>query len=98
MRSLYDVSRRPMTAQDAEGAPDNGFATGAALGLLIGALLFFVVASALITPVADNAKTAQNSANVTGAANTIVGLYTLFFALLGLAGAAAIISHVMGSI
>ena len=50
------------------------------LGNLIGGFIVILVGVNLIPTVADQVKGAQ-SGNVTGAASTILGLTTLFFAL-----------------
>jgi uncharacterized membrane protein YhaH (DUF805 family) len=50
------------------------------LGNLIGGFVVILVGLNLIPTVADTIDTAQ-SGNVTGAASTILGLTTLFFAL-----------------
>jgi|TARA_Y100000296_G_C5133706_1_gene236992 hypothetical protein len=55
------------------------------LGNLIGGFIVIVVGVNLIPSVADQVVAAQ-SGNVTGAASTILGLTTLFFAL-GIASA-----------
>ncbi len=50
------------------------------LGNLIGGFIVIIIGVNLIGTVADEVNTAQ-SGNVTGAASTILGLTTLFFAL-----------------
>ena len=52
-----------------------------ALGRLISGFITILVGVTLLPTIASEVKGAQNSANVTGAANTITGLITLFFAL-----------------
>lgn len=49
---------------------------------IIGAMLAIVIGASLITTVADQAVQAQSSANVTGAASTLIGLLTLLFVVL----------------
>ena len=55
------------------------------LGNLIGGFIVILVGTTLIGTVADEVKAAQDK-NVTGAASTILGLTTIFFAL-GIASA-----------
>ena len=55
------------------------------LGNLIGGFIVMLVGTTLIGTVANEIKTAQ-AGNVTGAASTILGLTTIFFAL-GIASA-----------
>lgn len=51
------------------------------LANLIGGFIVIVIGVNLLPTIATQVVGAQNNANVTGAANTIVGLTTLFFAL-----------------
>ncbi len=51
------------------------------LGNLIGGFIVILVGTALLPTVAQQVGTAQADGNVTGAADTLVGLTTLFFAL-----------------
>jgi len=62
------------------------------LGNILGGFIVIVVGVNLIPSVADQVKAAQNG-NVTGAASTILGLTTLFFAL-GIASAGISIAAV----
>ena len=50
------------------------------LGNLIGGFIVILVGTTLIPTIADNISAAQ-SGNVTGAASTVLGLTTIFFAL-----------------
>ena len=50
------------------------------LGNLIGGFIVIVVGTSLL-PVVANAVAAAQAGNVTGAASTVVGLVTLFYAL-----------------
>ena len=51
------------------------------LANLIGGFIVILVGVTLIPTVADQVQLAQDSGNITGAADTIVGLTTLFYAL-----------------
>ncbi len=51
------------------------------LGNIIGGFIVILVGTALLPTVAQQVGTAQADGNVTGAADTLVGLTTLFFAL-----------------
>lgn len=51
------------------------------LGNIIGGFIVILVGTALLPTVAEQVGTAQANGNVTGAADTLVGLTTLFFAL-----------------
>ena len=51
------------------------------LGQLIGGFIIILVGTSLLPTVAQQVGTAQADGNVTGAADTLVGLTTLFFAL-----------------
>lgn len=51
------------------------------LGNMIGGFVVILVGVNLLPTIANEVVGAQNNANVTGAANTIVGLTTIFFAL-----------------
>ena len=51
------------------------------LGNLIGGFIIILVGTALLPTVAQQVGLAQADGNVTGAADTLVGLTTLFFAL-----------------
>ena len=51
------------------------------LGKIIGGFIVILVGTALLPTVAQQVGTAQADGNVTGAADTLVGLTTLFFAL-----------------
>ena len=51
------------------------------LGNIIGGFIVILVGTALLPTVAQQVGTAQSDGNVTGAADTLVGLTTLFFAL-----------------
>jgi hypothetical protein len=51
------------------------------LGNLIGSFIVIVVGTSLAPTVAQNVGTAQADGNVTGAADTLLGLTTLFYAL-----------------
>jgi len=62
------------------------------LGNLLGGFIVILVGVNLIGPVADAVKGAQGG-NVTGAASTILGLTTLFFAL-GIASAGIAIASI----
>jgi len=57
------------------------------LGNLIGGFIVILVGVTLAPTVSDAVKLAQNSNNITGAADTVIGLTTLFFCL-SIAGAA----------
>jgi hypothetical protein len=48
---------------------------------MLGGFILIVVGTALLPTVAQQVGTAQADGNVTGAADTLVGLTTLFFAL-----------------
>ena len=50
------------------------------LGNLIGGFIVILVGVTLMPTIADNVVAAQNG-NVTGAASTVLGLTTIFFAL-----------------
>lgn len=62
------------------------------LGNLLGGFIVIIVGVNLIGPVADAVVAAQGG-NVTGAASTILGLTTLFFAL-GIASAGIAIAAI----
>jgi len=62
------------------------------LGNLLGGFIVIIVGVNLVGPVAD-AVTAAQGGNVTGAASTILGLTTLFFAL-GVASAGIAIAAI----
>ena len=51
------------------------------LANIIGGFIIILVGTSLLPTVADQVKAAQDDGNVTGAADTLVGLSTLFFAL-----------------
>jgi len=51
------------------------------LGNLIGGFIVILVGVSLLPTVANEVQKAQDSDNVTGAASTVTGLVTLFFAL-----------------
>jgi len=51
------------------------------LANIIGGFIVILVGTALLPTVAQQVGTAQADGNVTGAADTLVGLTTLFFAL-----------------
>jgi hypothetical protein len=51
------------------------------LGNLIGSFIVVIVGSSLAPTVAQNVGTAQNDGNITGAADTLLGLTTLFYCL-----------------
>ena len=51
------------------------------LGNIIGGFIIILVGTSLLPTVANQVKLAQDDGNVTGAADTLVGLTTLFFAL-----------------
>lgn len=51
------------------------------LANLIGGFIVILVGVTLIPTVADEVQAAKDSGNITGAAETIVGLTTLFYAL-----------------
>ena len=51
------------------------------LGNLIGGFIVILVGTSLMPTVAQQVGTAQNDGNVTGAADTLLGLTTLFYAL-----------------
>jgi len=51
------------------------------LGNLIGGFIVILVGVTLAPTVADTVKLAQNSSNITGASDTVIGLTTLFFCL-----------------
>ena len=51
------------------------------LGNLIGGFIVVLVGLNLLPTIASQVAAAQANANVTGAANTITGLTTIFFAL-----------------
>jgi len=51
------------------------------LGRLISGFITILVGVTILPTVANEVKGAQNNANVSGAANTVTGLVTLFFAL-----------------
>ena len=62
------------------------------LGNLIGGFIVILVGTSLLPTVAQQVGTAQADGNVTGAADTLVGLTTLFFALAIATSAIAIAS------
>ena len=51
------------------------------LGNLIGGFIVILVGTTLAPTVAQNVGTAQADGNITGAADTIIGLTTLFYCL-----------------
>jgi xanthine/uracil permease len=51
------------------------------LGNLIGGFIVILVGTSLMPTVAQQVGTAQTDGNVTGAADTLLGLTTLFYAL-----------------
>lgn len=51
------------------------------LGNLIGGFIVILVGTALLPTVASQVATAQGSANVSTAAQTLIGLTTLFYSL-----------------
>ena len=51
------------------------------LGNLIGGFIVILVGVTLAPTVANEIQIAKNNGNITGAANTIIGLSTLFFCL-----------------
>ena len=51
------------------------------LGNLIGGFIVILVGVTLAPTIADQVWTAQNSSNITGASDTIIGLTTLFYCL-----------------
>lgn len=51
------------------------------LGNLIGGFIVILVGVTLAPTVANEVQSAKNNTNITGAANTIVGLTTLFYCL-----------------
>ena len=51
------------------------------LGNLIGGFIVILVGVTLAPTVANEVQGAQDNANITGAASTIIGLTTLFFCL-----------------
>lgn len=51
------------------------------LGNLIGGFIVILVGTSLAPTVAQQVGTAQNDGNITGAADTLLGLTTLFYAL-----------------
>lgn len=51
------------------------------LGNLIGGFIVILVGVTLAPTVANEVQGAQNNANITGAASTIIGLTTLFYSL-----------------
>ena len=51
------------------------------LGNLIGSFIVVIVGSSLAPTVAQNVGTAQADGNITGAADTLLGLTTLFYCL-----------------
>ena len=62
------------------------------LGNLIGGFIVILVGSSLMPTVAQQIGTAQADGNVTGAADTLLGLTTLFYALAIATAAIAIAS------
>jgi len=51
------------------------------LGNIIGGFIVILVGTSLLPTIANQVKGAQDDGNVTGAADTLIGLTTLFFAL-----------------
>ena len=51
------------------------------LGNLIGGFIVILVGATLAPTVANEVQGAQNNANISGAADTIIGLTTLFYCL-----------------
>lgn len=51
------------------------------LGNLIGGFIVILVGTTLAPTVADQVKAGQDDGNITGAADTILGLATLFYVL-----------------
>jgi len=51
------------------------------LGNLIGGFIVILVGTTLAPTISNEVQKAKNSANITGAANTIIGLTTLFYCL-----------------
>jgi len=51
------------------------------LGNLIGGFIVILVGATLAPTVADEVATAEDSGNITGAEETIIGLTTLFYCL-----------------
>ena len=62
------------------------------LGNLIGGFIVILVGTSLLPTVAQQVGAAQADTNVTGAADTLIGLTTLFFALAIATSAIAIAS------
>jgi len=51
------------------------------LGNLIGGFIVILVGTTLAPTISNEVQKAKNSANITGAANTVIGLTTLFYCL-----------------
>lgn len=60
------------------------------LGNLIGGFIIILVGTSLLPTIAQQVATAQADGNVTGASDTLVGLTTLFFALVVAVSAIAV--------
>ena len=89
----YEKVRDKLTfRENVENLVDKTPIPNVSLSNIIGGFVVILIGTALLPEISKQVTLAQNTTNVTGAANTLVGLTTLFFALAISASAIGIVA------